>query len=54
MKNTKYISYTFNTESNQKMLLFWGFSPLALSPLYPFSKFAGCNMVKFCELTKFL
>jgi hypothetical protein len=34
--------------------LFLGFGPLAPSPLYSFSKFAGCNMVKFCELTKFL
>ena len=34
--------------------LFGCFSPLAPSPLYPFSKFEGCNMVKFCELTKIL
>jgi hypothetical protein len=34
--------------------LFWGCGPLAPSPLYPFSKFTGRNMVKFYELKKFL
>jgi hypothetical protein len=37
-----------------KLGLFWGFSPLTPNPLYPFSMFAGFNMVKFCELTKIL
>ncbi len=34
--------------------LFGDLGPLAPSPLYPLAKFAGCKMVKFCELAKFL